>query len=145
MMEFHREYKDPFTMESAPVNLIIDQQKSQSLPSVVYTCAQRARRKLEQCWFQAWRRKSVAQTMAPEHSLVHACETKKRKDRRVFSDSGRREGVHEQGGPCSGNGRLIGFFFFFLGRKLNPTRAPFCSLPVESFSLFPFHRLCRYF
>lgn len=62
---------------------------------------------------------------------------RKRKDRRVFSDSSRRRGEHEeqQGSPCSGNGRLIGFFFFFLDRKLNPppTRAPFC-LPVESSS-----------
>lgn len=31
MMEFHREHKDSFTRESAPVNLIIGQQKSQSL------------------------------------------------------------------------------------------------------------------
>lgn len=41
-------------MESAPVNLIIDQQKSQSLPSVACTCICTCVRKFEQCrWFSA--------------------------------------------------------------------------------------------
>lgn len=86
MMEFHREYKDPFTMESAPVNLIIDQQKSQSLPSVVCTyiyiyvcvCAHSAQvGTMSVPGLAKEERSANSGSLPPKHSLVHACETKK--------------------------------------------------------------------
>lgn len=106
MMEFHREYKDSFTMESAPVKFnhrptkIAISSKCR-VYIYIYVCVCTGARgansknvgrfsaKEKQPW-----RKSVAQTVAP--SIRFTPVKRKREDRRVFSDSSRRKGEHEE-------------------------------------------------